>query len=191
MGNAKGYIGLGGRQYAPLFPTALSDSRARWGIDIGDFLQKEINLPARSKQVTVLAPRLFLSMRDIELLDSQDGANYKKKLESIYGECWIINYDEAQVASGIALVNSSVAWVGLYDRTLEYAYVAWSKDGSDIEALLASDPLRFLLFRLPAMPTTFLPLRALTSKWYRWNSAGNLLLAFNALERRLTGSQNG
>ena len=114
----------------------------------------------------------------------------REKLSSISEECWLINYDDMQAASGIAVVNSSVAWVGLYDRTLDYAYIAWATDGGELASLLALDPLRFLLFRFPEMPTTFLPLRALTSKWYRWNKPGELLLAFNALERRLTGSQH-
>ena len=187
---SKGYIGLGGRQYTPLFPAPLSDSRAKWGIDPSEWVTATLNIPTRSKQVTILSPTPLPYLRDIELLDSQDGANYKNKLGCIQEECWLINYDDTQVASGLAVVNSSVAWVGLYDRTLEYAYLAWATEGSDIETLLTSDPLRFLLFRFPEMPVAFLPLRALTSKWYRWSKSGELLLAFNALERRLTGSQN-
>jgi hypothetical protein len=130
-------------------------------------------------------------MKDIAVLDSVEGTNYREKLLSIEEPCWLINYDESMVASGIAVVSSpSLSWVGIYDRSVEYAYLMWASDGSDVEDLLRTDPLRFLMFRLPSMPTVFMPMRALTSKWYRWAKQGDLLLAFNALERRLIGHSN-
>lgn len=186
---AKGFIGLGGRQYVPLFPCNHEDTKSRWGIyhTEDEIIPVSLSIPSRSKRAQVL-PRGTIDIATLGLLDSLDGENYLCKLKAIPDQCWMVNYDGAGLASGIAIVNSDVVWVGMYDKTLDYSYLMWADDPSDVDTLLADDPLKFLIFRFPQMPTVFLPLRAaMTSKWHRWMRSGNLLLAFNALERRLIG----
>jgi hypothetical protein len=172
-----------------------------------------LNIPSRDKQVQLLykaavseAKRDAQFVASMETIDSEhSGLNYRAKLNEVLKSLKATSQPDEFVGAVLNLSSSTHASIallsydvpiyvyGLYDQELESAYVVWSTDPEQVPSILASMPLRFLLYRFPLLTNNcmFLQIETLCAKWWRWNkNHQSTLQAFNALEWRLYGNAN-
>jgi len=172
--------------------------RGRWRMAT-DLKDTTLSIPSRDKQLQVfysrgiehLAPRLAQ-------LDSEDGPNYKAKLQSVLNGTYelqsvvgAVNTISTSSHHTLTLFSNDMDWplhiIGLFDVQHKTTYLFWSTNPSLIMSVLDVHPLRFLIYRFPTAGLVFLRTEVLCSQWRSWmrKSEFSALLPFNALERRL------
>lgn len=209
MNYLNGYFALGGAQIPddlPCFKKQYSGnhlnsrSRGQWVIDC-DLTPVNMNIPSRDKQV-----QLFSDVDDNKFLDlmssidsEYEEKNYRGKLNLVQQQLasaftGIVNNISTSTHGSLALITNDtpIHFFGLHDTGLNYSYLMWCTDYDYHRVILESQPLRFLLYRMPALVNSsiFLPGEVLCARWWRLskNHGNNTLYGFNALERRLFGS---
>lgn len=170
-----------------------SQNRGAFGIHT-DWTTSILNIPARDKQVTLWAASDEIEEFAIkmEFIDSSDGHNYKSKLLAMqdtlhFNFRGMVNNVNVSTHGSLALIGD-FNYVGVVDQHTQSVYIAWSDTPFQATGYFGSDcddANRYLVYRLPKMPVVFLPSENICAKWYKWQGSRNMLLAFNALERRL------
>ncbi len=187
-----GYFVLGGLESdIPEYLTTYCDHhlgdrpRGRWHLST-DHQQITINIPSRDKQVMLWSnyPEEFSTR--MSTLDSQfSGLPYLGKLQRSVSslpldfEGFVNNRNKDSHSSFAVLVPQGIDTVGLHDPKTGASFLLFSS------VALGPPPERYLLYRFPQTKVLFISSEATCSKWWRWTSKSSVLLAFNALEKRL------
>jgi hypothetical protein len=151
-----------------------------------DLPMQLMNIPSRDKQVMLWTSDDILSR--IATIDSFMGStDYQTKLEAMNLGVQGVILNKGQHSS-IALLGDLLCY-GLYDTRLHIAYYFFTDSKADLSRVLSADPLRYLIYRFPALETAcFIQSEAVCSKWWRWmKTHQSVLHAFNALEHKLHG----
>lgn len=200
-----GYFVLGGPQLPrelPLFAGNYtgnhvgSRNRGQWVIDCA-LHKQDLRIPARDKTVSLLSSTAHAEFSNsMSNLDSSYGdSNYKGKLQAIQQELpqdfvGMVNNQSTSTHGSLAVITNDIAinfW-GLHDTQLDSSYLVWSNDAGFASRVLEHSPLRYLLYRMPALThgSLFLPGEVICARWWRLlKNHSSHLYAYNALERKL------
>jgi len=201
----QGYLCLGGGQ-EELFPQfayykgePVGPNRGRWGLNAPELREQILSIPSRDKQVQLLYNNsLAVFSAGLAKIDSENaGGRYRDKLKALLPSmdldfAGVVNNKTNSSHKSLAIIVSSdveLYLTGLFDTRMGCGYLVWADDPVVVSDVLAREPLRYYLYRFPVVSydVLFFPIETLCSQWHRWIRGGNLLQAFNALERRLFG----
>jgi len=195
----RGFFSLSGKARMPLptFTHFADWGRGICGIDVEGWASRKLSIPTRNKQVLLLTENgadLGNFTDFMATVDASEGANYQEKLRAFLEGCdagfrgLVVNLNTSNYVSLALVAASEVFVLGVQDQHTETCYVVWATEESDLQALLDTDPLRFLIYRFPKLENDalFFSIETLVYKWHKWGQThASTLLGFNALERRL------
>jgi hypothetical protein len=201
-----GYFNMGGGSpyTLPVFSPNSSGGNITGSRHSGSWLLEtdlsclEIDIPSRDKTVKVWGSsdnRTQFLLSKLAIIDSDlPGTSYRDKLieHNTGATAFILNINKDTHGSFaiVAGPNTTINMFGVLDTKLGSSYILWGTGHEKLSALLNSDPLRFLVYRLPPVNDScvFVQAEAICSRWWRWTRTNQShLQAFNALEHKLYG----